>query len=426
MDKGTRTGTDTQRANQLPRQPTAAIRKEPKTSMPKARVAVDQQPAQPVTLFADHGRPETPSTSDKGSIMNHSVSAKAGQLIGTLQGRQVVGLDIAKDIFQIHTVQMHSGEIVNKSLKRARLLEHFAQMPPCLVGIEACGGAHHWARHLLAQGHSVRLIDPAKARAFATGNKTDAIDAAAIWLAVQQPGMRFVGIKTQAQQATLVLHRQRQLLMKMRTMQTNALRGMLHEFGVTFPQGKRALTAQIAQGLQALEPSVPQPVLESLRQQWQRVQEMDADIHAIEERLSALLRQDVQMQRVLAIPGVGLLTATAVVATMGEAAVFKSGRHFCAWLGLVPKQHGSGGKVRLGGISKRGDRYVRTLLVGGARSVMHHLKDEQSWLGQLKARKHANVAVVAQAAKTARTIWALVAKEQAYQAGHQSVRPVMA
>ena len=214
--------------------------------------------------------------------------------------------------------------------------------------------------------------------------------------------------------------------MKMRTMQTNALRGMLHEFGVIFPQGKRALAAQITQGLQALEASVPQPVLESLRRQWQSVQEMDTDIQAIEERLAALLRQDVQMQRVLAIPGVGLLTATAVVATMGEAAVFKSGRHFCAWLGLVPKQCGSGGKVRLGGISKRGDRYVRTLLVGGARSVMYRLKDEDSWLGQLKARKHANVAVVAQAAKTARTIWALVAKEQAYEAGHQSVRPVMA
>ena len=358
--------------------------------------------------------------------MNHSISAKAGQIIGTLQGRQVVGLDIAKEVFQFHTVQMNSGEIVNKSLKRARLMEHFAQMPPCLVGIEACGGAHHWARRLLAQGHSVRLIDPAKARAFATGNKTDAIDAGAIWLAVQQPGMRFVGIKTEAQQATLVLHRQRQLLMKMRTMQTNALRGMLHEFGITFPQGKRALAAQIAQGLQALEASVPQPVLESLRRQWQRVQEMDTDIQAIEERLAALLRQDPQMQRVLAIPGVGLLTATAVVATMGEAAVFKSGRHFCAWLGLVPKQCGSGGKVRLGGISKRGDRYVRTLLVGGARSVMYRLKDEHSWLGQLKARKHANVAVVAQAAKTARTIWALVAKEQAYEAGHKSVRPVMA
>ena len=153
---------------------------------------------------------------------------------------------------------------------------------------------------------------------------------------------------------------------------------------------------------------------------------METDIQAIEERLSALLDQDPQMQRVLAIPGVGLLTATAVVATMGEAAVFKSGRHFCAWLGLVPKQCGSGGKVRLGGISKRGDRYVRTLLVGGARSVMYRLKDEYSWLGQLKARKHANVAVVAQAAKTARTIWALVAKEQAYEAGHKSVRPVMA
>ena len=417
--------TDTQRGTQLRQPPTAVPKEEANPSKRRARGTRTSADTVAVTQPSSCDRPQSPSTSDRGSAMNHSISAKAGQLIGTIQGRQVVGLDIAKDIFQLHTVQMHSGEIVNKSLKRARLLEHFAQMPPCLVGIEACGGAHHWARRLLAQGHNVRLIDPAKARAFATGKKTDAIDAAAIWLAVQQPGMRFVGIKTEAQQATLVLHRQRQLLMKMRTMQTNALRGMLHEFGITFPQGKRALAAQITQGLQALEAGVPQPVLESLRRQWQRAQEMDTDIHAIEERLSALLRQDAQMQRVAQIPGVGLLTATAVVATMGEAAVFKSGRHFCAWLGLVPKQCGSGGKVRLGGISKRGDRYVRTLLVGGARSLMRHLKDENSWLGQLKARKHANVAIVAQAAKTARTIWALVAKEQAYQAGHKSVRPAM-
>jgi transposase len=261
-------------------------------------------------------------------------------------------------------------------------------------------------------------------RPFVSGNKTDATDARAIWLAVQQPGVKFVGIKTAAQQATLTLHRQRELLMKMRTMQTNALRGLLYEFGATFAQGRKALFKDVEQTLEALASRLPQIVKDSLREQVQRIKAMGQDIQAIEKRLQLQLKADAQMQRIAQIPGVGLLTATAAIATMGQASAFKSGREFCAWLGLVPKQTGSGGKVRLGGISKRGDTYVRTLLIHGARSVLSHANEPGAWLQQIKARRPANVVIVAQAAKMARTIWAVTAKEQNYQRGFKGVRPL--
>jgi transposase len=172
--------------------------------------------------------------------MNRSTGMNAGQIIGTMNGKQVIGLDIAKHVFQVHTVDMGTGEIINMPIKRPKVLEHFANKPPGLIAIEACGGAHHWARELSALGHSVRLLHAKAVRPFVSGNKTDATDARAIWLAVQQPGVKFVGIKTSAQQATLTLHRQRELLMKMRTMQTNALRGLLYEFGATFAQGSQS------------------------------------------------------------------------------------------------------------------------------------------------------------------------------------------
>jgi transposase len=256
-----------------------------------------------------------------------------------------------------------------------------------------------------------------------SGNKTDATDARAIWLAVQQPGVKFVGVKTAAQQATLTLHRQRELMMKMRTMQTNALRGLLYEFGATFAKGRKALFSEVEQAFVDLCAQLPQMVADSLREQVARIKALSQDMQAIEKRLSLQLRQDPQMQRIAQIPGVGLLTATAAIATMGEASAFKSGREFCAWLGLVPKQTGSGGKVRLGGISKRGDTYLRTLLIHGARSVLAHAKEPGPWLEQIKQRRPANVVIVAQAAKMARTIWAVTAKQQDFQRGFQSVRP---
>jgi transposase len=355
--------------------------------------------------------------------MNRKSGMSAGQVIGTVEGQQVVGLDIAKSVFQLHTVDMGSGEIVNQQLKRAKVLTYFANRAPCLIGIEACGGAHHWARKLTAQGHSVRLIHAKAVRPFVGGNKTDAADARAIWLAIQQPGTKFVGMKTLEQQATLVLHRQRELLMKMKAMQSNALRGLLYEFGATFARGKNALFAEIEAVLEALVGDIPQYVADSLREQVQRVKDLAKDIKAIEARLAQRLRADKNMQRVAQIPGVGLLTATAAIATMGQASAFKSGREFCAWLGLVPRQSGTGGKVKLLEISKRGDTYLRTLLIHGARSVLAHAKEPGPWLEQLKARRPANVVIVAQAAKMARAIWAVTAKQEDYQRGYGSVRP---
>lgn len=358
--------------------------------------------------------------------MNRNTGMNAGQIIGTVNGMQVIGLDIAKHVFQMHTVDMGTGEIVNVQIKRDKVLEHFANKQPCLIAIEACGGAHHWARELNAQGHRVRLLHAKIVRPYVSGNKTDASDARAIWLAVQQPSIKLVGIKTVAQQATLTLHRQRELLMKMRTMQTNALRGLLYEFGATFAQGRKALFKDIEQTLEDLSAQLPQMVRDSLREQVARIKAMSQDMLAIEKRLGLQLKADAQMQRIAQIPGVGLLTATAAIATMGQASAFKSGREFCAWLGLVPKQTGSGGKVRLGGISKRGDTYLRTLLIHGARSVLAHAKEPGPWLEQIKARRPANVVIVAQAAKMARTIWALTAKDQDFQRGFKSVRPLAA
>lgn len=357
--------------------------------------------------------------------MNRNTGMSAGQIIGLVNGLQVVGLDIAKSVFQLHTVDMGTGEIVNIQLKRAKVLEHFANRQPCLIGIEACGGAHHWARELKALGHCVRLIHAKAVRPFVQGNKTDATDARAIWLAVQQPGTKFVGVKTQQQQATLTLHRQRELLMKIKTMQSNALRGLLYEFGATFAKGKRALFSEIEAALESLVQDIPQYVADSLREQVQRIKQVEQDIQTIEQRLAQQLKSEPSMKRVAQIPGVGLLTATAAIATMGEASAFKSGREFCAWLGLVPKQRGTGGKVQLLGVSKRGDSYLRTLLIHGARSVLTHSKQPGPWLEQMKERRPANVVIVAQAAKMARTIWAVTAKEQDYQRGYQSVRPCM-
>ena len=355
--------------------------------------------------------------------MNRNTGMNAGQIIGTMGGKQVFGLDIAKHVFQLHTVDMNTGEIMNVQIKRAKVLEHFVNKPKSLIAMEACGGAHHWARELTALGHTVRLLHAKIVRPFVSGNKTDATDARAIWLAVQQPGVKFVGIKTAAQQATLTLHRQRELLMKMRTMQTNALRGLLYEFGATFAQGRKALFKDVEQTLEDLSAQLPQMVRDSLREQVARIKAMSDDILTIEKRLGLQLKADPHMQRIAQIPGVGLLTATAAIATMGEASAFKSGREFCAWLGLVPKQTGTGGKIRLGGISKRGDTYLRTLLIHGARSVLAHAKEPGPWLAQIQARRPANVVIVAQAAKMARTIWALTAKEQSYQRGFKSVRP---
>jgi len=284
----------------------------------------------------------------------------------------VIGVDIAKQVFQVHEVNTTTGEITSVKLKRAKFLEYFANRSSCLIGMEACGGAQHWARRLTALGHNVRLLPAQQVRPFAVGNKNDVADARAIWMAVQQPGIRAVVVKTETQQAVLALHRMRQQLVKFRTAQMNGLRGLLAEYGEVMPRGRFALAKAIPLVLERLIDRLPAVLIETLREQYARIGQMGSQITDIERRLHLWHRSDEDCQRIAAIPGVGLLTATAAVATMGDPHAFRSGREFAAWLGLVPRQVGTGGQVRLLGISKRGDTYLRTLLIHGARSVLVH------------------------------------------------------
>lgn len=334
-----------------------------------------------------------------------------------------VGLDVAKNVFQLHWVEPETGEVRNVRVKRAKLLEHFANRQRCRVGMEACGGAQHWARELTRLGHEVRML-PAKAvKAFVTGNKSDEIDAHAIWKAVRQGDTKPVAIKTEAQQAVLALHRMRSQLVKMRTMQINELRGLLTEYGEVFGRGRAPLARGIAAALQRLSERLAQVVVDSLLAQWQRIGQLDEQVADMEARLKALYRHDAAAQRIAQIPGVGLLTATAVSASMGQASAFRSAREFAAWLGLVPAHTGTGGRTRMLGLSKRGDTYLRTLLIHGARSVLTHQKNPDEWVLELTRRRPRNVAVVAMANKTARTIWALLRYERDYDPHWRSQRP---
>ena len=274
--------------------------------------------------------------------------------------RTVVGVDTAKRVFQLHGVDMETGEVVDLKLTRAKFLEHFANLSPCVVAMEACGAMQHWARRLRELGHEPRLL-PAKAvRPFVAGNKNDVQDARAIWTAVQQPGVRTVAVKSEEQQAVLALHRMRQQLVKFRTAQVNALRGLLTEYGEVMPKSRAGLNGAIASALERVAERLPTMVVETLREQWARVVQLDREVGEIERRIKLWHRTNADSQRIAEIPGVGVLTATAVVSAMGDPAAFKSGRQFAAWLGLVPRHKGTGGRVRLLGISKRGDRYLRT------------------------------------------------------------------
>jgi len=324
------------------------------------------------------------------------------------------GLDLAKRVMQVHWVETETGEICRRQLKRGQLLEFFARRSPAVIAMEACGSAHYWGRKLTALGHQVRLIAAQFVRPFVKTNKTDAADAQAIWEAAQRPAMRWVALKSEGQQAVLMLHRMRRQLVEMRTMQVNQLRGLLYEFGAELPPGRQAGLARIPDELAKLEAVLPAMVIDTVREQLARVQGLDKDVAEIERRLAAWKKDDVASQRLLDIPGVGLLTATAAVATIGEARAFKSGREFAAFVGLVPRQSGTGGRVKLLGISKRGDVYLRTLLIHGARSVITHGKQHDAWLTRLLARRPFNAAVVALANKMARTIWALLAHERTY------------
>ncbi|MDJ1167654.1 IS110 family transposase (plasmid) [Burkholderia gladioli pv. gladioli] len=333
-----------------------------------------------------------------------------------------VGIDIAKNVMQLHYVDQETGEIVNKPVKREQLLEHFANRAPCLIGMEACGGAHHWARELSKMGHQVKLLPAEFVKAFNIRNKNDAADARAIWFAVQQPS-KPIAIKTEMQQAMLALHRARQQLVEFRTMQINGLRGMLAEFGEVMGRKRAGMVSAIPDVLARVAERLPAVLIDTLREQWNRILQLDEAIRGIERRMREWKKDDRAVKAISEIPGVGLLTATATVAMMGDAKAFKSGREFAAWLGLVPKQTGSGGKTNLHGISKRGDAYLRTLLIHGARSVMTNARDPGLWVQQLKKRRSWNVVIVALANKMARTIWAVLAHDRPYQKGYVSVKP---
>jgi len=327
----------------------------------------------------------------------------------------VVAIDIAKKVFQLHWVDPETGVIERLKLKRAQVLLWFVNRSPSMVLMEACGGAHEWGRQLMKLGHDVRLLPAKMVRPFVQRNKTDAADAQAIWTAGQQPGTKFVPVKSEAQQIVLALHRLRALAMKMRIMQTNEIRGLLYEFGIVLPEGHRALLKELPAALLEAKARLPATFIDSLNEQVRRVTDLERDIVTIERRLAEHMRKSSGCMMLAEIPGVGLMTATAVVSTMGTAAAFKSAREFAAWVGLTPRQTGTGGRVRQLGISKRGDKYLRTLLMHGARAIVR--SDRAStwpWLTELLKRRPYCVAVAAVANKLARTIWAVLARGQAW------------
>jgi transposase len=329
-----------------------------------------------------------------------------------------IGLDLAKTVFQVHGADSEGRPVLRKRLRRGQVLVFFASVPPCRVGLEACASAHYWARELQALGHQVRLIPPQYVKPFVKTNKNDAADAEAICEALLRPTMRFAAVKSADQQSVLMLHRSRELLVRQRTMLINALRGHCGELGLVAAQGAR----KVASLIEVIEdpddcrlPPLAREALVSLVIQLGAAEERIAEL---EKELTAWHRCSEASQRLATIPGVGVITATALVATAGDARQFRSGRQFAAWLGLVPRQQSSGGKDRLGRISKRGDGYLRRLLVHGARIVLfwsRRRKETRSeWLEALLARRPTNVVLVAMANKTARIVWAMLSHVQAY------------
>jgi transposase len=356
-------------------------------------------------------------------FVNHSQDRGSDMQVTTY------GVDLAKRVFQVHWVEPDSGEVKRKMLSRAELASFFARRASGLVAMEACGSAHHWGRTLRALGHEVRLIPTQFVRPFVKSNKTDAADAQGIWEAAQRPEMRFVGLKSELQQAVLGLHRQRQLLVKMRTMQANQARGLLYEFGVVVPRSWRALLGQAGPILaDSSRREVPELIRGELQRQLEGLRELTRRIEQIECSIGTYRQHDEQCRRLEAIPGVGPLSSTAVLAAVGDARVFRSGRQFAAYLGLVPRQSGTGGRVRLLGISKRGDPYLRTLLIHGARAVLNHSsrpgRIAPPWLQGLLSRRPKNVAIVALANKIARTIWALLAHGRTFDPKWKQALPV--
>jgi len=339
-----------------------------------------------------------------------------------------IGLDIAKRVFQAHGVDGAGRAVLRRKLGRSEVLDFFRALPPCFVGIEACGTAHHWAREIGALGHQVRLIPAAYVKPYVKRGKTDAADAEAICEAVTRPTMRFVPVKTPEQQAVLVLHRTRDLLVRQRTMLVNALRGHMGEFGIVARQGAGGVSELLAVLQAEAVAGLPSLAKEALLGLANEIEALGTRVDETEAAILTWHKSNEASRRLATVPGIGPITATALVATVGEVSNFASARHFAAWIGLVPKQNSSGGKRRQGGISKAGDRYLRRLLVLGASAVIRHNKAPAgaSWLASVIARRPKMVAAVAQANKAARIAWALLARGGTYDPHRSAPQPAAA
>lgn len=337
-----------------------------------------------------------------------------------------IGVDLAKRVFAVHGVDHHGKAVLRKTLKREQMVPFFTGLQPCIVALEACGSAHYWARKLSSLGHTAKLIAPQFVKPYVKGNKHDAADAEAICEAASRPSMRFVAIKSPQVQAVLALHRVRDGFIKARTAQANQLRGLLAEFGLIMPQGMAKLMKQVKDIIADESNELPALMRDLAQRLLSHLLELDRQVQEIDHQVGQLSRQSSVCRRLEQVPGIGPITATALEATVGDSiGTFKNGRQLAAFLGLVPQQHSSGGKTRLQGISKRGDGYLRRLLVHGARSVLRHTmgKPERSasWLAQLAARRNMNVACVAQANKTARIVWAMLAHDREFRSDFSAV-----
>lgn len=329
-----------------------------------------------------------------------------------------VGIDLAKNVFQLHGADARGKMVFTKRLQRHQFLTFLATLPPCRIGIEACSGANYWARQLRVLGHDVRQISPQFVKPYVKTNKNDYNDAQAICEAVSRPEMRFVPAKSIEQQDLQALHRVRMRLIRDRTALVNQTRGLLREYGVFLPVGIRPFRAQLPEVLEDAENELTALTREIIADQAQRLRELDQQIANYDRRIDQCFRASEICRRLSSVAGVGPIAATALVAAVGDAHYFKNGRHLAAWLGLVPRQHSSGDRHRLMGISKRGDTYLRTLLIHGARSVMQRCGSRTDargqWMREIKERRGFNRACVALANKNARVLWALMAHEDTY------------
>jgi transposase len=336
-----------------------------------------------------------------------------------------MGIDLAKNVFQLHGVDKHEKVVFRKQLKRAQMLEMFANKPPMLIGIEACGGAHYWARKLTGLGHTVKAMAPQHVKAYVKSQKNDKRDAEAICEAVSRPTMRFVRIKTEDQQDMQAIHRVRDRLVKSRTALVNEIRGLLAEYGIVITStGVPATRRGLLEAIENAENGLTIKMREILFDLNEEMSEIENRIQRYLQKIHQHGVQDERVKRVMEIEGLGPISASAIVTAVGDAKQFKNGRDMAAWIGLVPTQHSSGGKEKLGGISKRGDKFLRTLLIHGARSVIRFSDtktDKRSlWVNELIARRNKNVATVALANKNARIIWSILAREEHYRPAAQA------